>query len=335
MSIPVRTSRIVIAFAIMLSLAMSESESGFESIPVAKPAKTVKTVGAPKLLFGAYAPASDENQMGGVGDLESALGTRLDIVLFYQAWAGGGAPFRLDWIETAAAGGRAPLLTWEPWVPGGSASQPDFSLQAILDGRHDDYIRSWAAGVKQFPNLVYLRPMHEMNGNWYPWSGVVNGNSPAKYVAAWRRIHGIFAAAGAKNVRWVWSPYADDVPSTNRFEPYYPGSSYVDLVAIDGYNWGGCEPTYGGWRSFDQLFSGPYSRIMKMGTRKPVWIGEVGTTELGGDKAAWIAGMFTVLKAKYPYVRAVTWFHTVKECDWRATNPAAARIAMAAGLAAR
>ena len=38
----------------------------------------------------------------------------------------------------------------------------------------------------------YLRPMHEMNGNWYPWAEGVNGNVAGDYVNAWRHVRAIF-----------------------------------------------------------------------------------------------------------------------------------------------
>jgi beta-mannanase len=161
--------------------------------------------------------------------------------------------------------------------------------------------------------------MHEMNGNWYPWGGTVNGNTPKQYRRAWRHIHGIFDQAGVTNVRWVWSPNAVDVPSTNRFERYFPGADYVDVMALDGYNWGDCRPEYGGWKSFDKVFRSAYNRIAKI-SRKSVWIAETASAPEGGNKARWVTNMFRVLPEYYPRVRAVVWFDTKKECDWRLTS---------------
>ena len=45
---------------------------------------------------------------------------------------------------------------------------------------------------------------HEMNGNWYPWG--TDQTTAGQFVAAWRHIHDLFAAAGASNVIWVWNP---------------------------------------------------------------------------------------------------------------------------------
>lgn len=271
--------------------------------------------------FGAYVPSSPQSGMDGVHELENALGRNLDVVMFYQAWGdGSSSSLQPSWLSEAAQGGRNVLVTWEPWVPGGPIDQPDYRLQRIVDGDFDGYIRSWASGLRAYGRRVYLRPMHEMNGTWYPWSGVTNGNSPRLYRTAWRHIHDIFTYVGADNVRWVWSPNAEDVPQGNRFERYYPGDRYVDVVALDGYNWGTCVPQNGGWRSFDAIFRSAYRRITQLAT-KPVWIAETASAPDGGDKSRWVDKMFGSVERRYPRIRQVVWFDSQKECDWRLTSP--------------
>jgi hypothetical protein len=54
-------------------------------------------------------------------------------------------------------------------------------------------------------------------------------------------------------------------------------------------------------------------------------IAEMASTEQGGDKAAWIAGILPALKESYPSVKALVWFHMNKETDWRVDSSAAAR----------
>src|SRR5262245_53833086 len=101
--------------------------------------------------------------MAAFGELEHALGRRLDIVLWYQHWGGWGSAFSSEWVEAAAAGGRMPLLTWEPWTPG-TADQPAFRLSRIAEGAFDAYVESWARSLRAYGRTLYLRPMHEMNG---------------------------------------------------------------------------------------------------------------------------------------------------------------------------
>ena len=76
-------------------------------------------------------------------------------------------------------------------------------------------VASWANSLRAPGRAIYLRPMHEMNGNWYPWAGGVNGNSPALYVQAWRRLVTISRQHGARNVRFVWEPYTVDSPMSS------------------------------------------------------------------------------------------------------------------------
>jgi Glycosyl hydrolase family 26 len=287
--------------------------------PLLDPDGTLHTeVGPQPLLFGAYAPPAPESGLTAVLDLEKAIGRRVDIVLWYQHWAGWGPEFRPEWAESAATGGRIPLLTWEPWAPG-SPEQPEFRLARIADGAFDAYVERWARDLAAYGRALYLRPMHEMNGNWYPWGGTVNGNSPRDYILAWHHLRRLFDRAGATNVRWVWSPQADDVPDdpANAFERYFPGSPSVDVLALDGYNWGTSVEGLGGWRSFDEIFASAYARLTRLGPQ-PVWIAETASDATGGDKPAWVRDMFASAAA-YPRLRAIVWFHTLKERDWRAT----------------
>ncbi len=280
--------------------------------------------------FGVHLPGAPEQGTSSIAQLERTLGRRIAVVNWYQQWGGPDSGANVSWLDAVASGGRVPLVTWEPWVPpagnvptpGVTTDQPDFSLRQIADGRYDSYVTAFAKALAQWGKRVYLRPMHEMNGTWYPWSGTVNGNSPEEFRLAWRHLHDLFAAAGATNVRWVFCANADDVPAGNRFEAYYPGSRYVDVLALDGYNWGSEYPQYGGWRSFDEIFHPAYARLTRLGPQ-PVWITEVASATQGGSKAAWIRDMFSVAStARYARLRALVWFDVDKERDWRATSSA-------------
>lgn len=274
-------------------------------------------LGAQPLRLGAYAPSAAGDQSG-LERFERAIGRPLAVASEYQAWGGSWSePHPEWWSDLSGAGRRDLLITWEPWVPGGAARQPRFGLRSIVAGRHDAYIRRWAHALAAYGRRVYLRPLHEMNGTWYPWAGAVAGNSPALYVRAWRRLHRIFDQEGARNVRWVWSPLVDDVPAGNRFERYYPGRRYVDLLALDGYNWGRDSPAEGGRRSFDAVFAGAYARIARLGPQ-PVWFAEVGSAPDRGARAGWVTAMFRGIAAGgYPRLRALVWFNADRERDWR------------------
>ncbi len=290
---------------------------------------------ADALRFGAWTPGEPYGaSTAGADALAAATGRRVEIVNWYQNWGGG------DWVAAVqphvigavTAGGRTPLLTWEPWDPAAGTNQPAYRLARIAGGEFDAYIAGWARELAAIGAPVYLRPMHEMNGNWYPWGATVNGNSPALYVQAWRRMVTIFRQHGAGNVRFVWSPNNVDVPASNPMEQYYPGTPYVDVLAVDGYNWGSTRPEFGGWQSFSTVFRGAYERLRVLGPQ-PIWIAEVGTAPEGGDKSAWIRDMFAQASTM-SRLQAIVWFNENKERDWRADQTAATAAAFGPGAAA-
>jgi len=283
------------------------------------------------LQFGAWTPGDPYNgTLDGASALEAATGRHVDIVNWYQSWGGG------DWVSAvqqhalAAVSGtsRTPMLTWEPWAPGGGAEQPAYRLSRIAAGEYDLYITTWALAMKLHGGPVYLRPMHEFNGDWYPWSGAANGNTPADFVAAWKRIVDTFRRVGASNVRFVWSPNNIDVPASNDMERYYPGASYVDVLAVDGYNWGTGTPEWGGWQSFSEVFDAAYDRLRALGPQ-PIWFAEVGSAG-DGDKAAWVRDMFA-RAAQMDRLEALVWFNENKERDWRAAPTPEIAAAFAPG----
>jgi beta-mannanase len=159
--------------------------------------------------------------------------------------------------------------------------------------------------------------MHEMNGFWYPWCGTVNGNDPGEFPLVWRRLRRLFAEEGAGNVLWVWSPYAASFPPVpeNRLERYFPGDEEVDLVALDGYNWGTRLPG-GAWEDFTDIFRDGYDRLASLSSR-PVMIAETASAEEGGDKAEWIRSMARALPVRFPRADTLVWFDADKERDWR------------------
>ncbi len=166
--------------------------------------------------------------------------------------------------------------------------------------------------------------MHEMNGNWYPWGATIGDNTPELYIQAWRRMVSIFRDHGATNVKFVWCPVPWSVPDTpdTQLEDYYPGTGFVDILSLDGYNWGSEHPDWGGWQSFESVFGEAYKRLTRLGPQ-PVWIAEVGSAPQGGDKAAWVRDMWKTARTM-PRLEAIVWFDQDKEEDWRVLPVAAA-----------
>jgi len=244
------------------------------------------------------------------------------ILSFYTALGSENERLVLEAIEKVLKYGFIPMITWEPWrLPRGNErpeDQPDFSLSKIINGRHDDSILNLALKMKQISAPVFFRPMHEMNGNWYPWCGKVNGNRPEEYIETWRYIRSIFREAQNCQLIWVWSPYAHSVPkeSDNEVWRYFPGDGEVDWLALDGYNWGE-NRKWSTWQSFEEIFEEGYRTLNQLSPGKPFMIAETGCAEEGGSKERWIEEAFSALKNTFPKIKSLVWFNISKECDWR------------------
>jgi hypothetical protein len=265
-------------------------------------------------MFGAHTDgAVYDGSVDRIDALQHRLDRRIGIAHWYQQWGGNDwvKAFHPELFRTVASSDRLPLLTWEPWDPAAGSDQPRFAPGRIARGDFDDYIEHWARGVRNLDTKVFLRPMHEMNGDWYPWGG----GDPGAYRAAWRHLHDVFERVGADNVRWVWCVNNYDTTGTP-MERYYPGRQYVDVLAMDGYNWGSTKPEWGGWQSFRNVFQSAFRRLRDLGDQ-PIWIAEVGSAPEGGDKAEWVRNMWDTAR-QWDRLKAIVWFDLNKERDWRA-----------------
>jgi len=220
-------------------------------------------------------------------------------------------------MDPLVARGSVPLVTVEPW-DSSSATDPRYALKNIVRGDFDAWFAAGADAARAFGKPFYLRFAPEMNGHWAPWEAGINGNTPQDYIDAWRHVHDIFVSRGAANVKWVWGPNVSGGSAVD-FAAYYPGSDVVDVLALDGYNWG----TLDVWQTYSQVFGPSYDALANLDPVKPVMIAETASAESGGDKAAWITSAFTrEVATRTPRVAVVVWFDVNKETDWRVESSA-------------
>jgi hypothetical protein len=254
-------------------------------------------------------------------------GARPSIVLHYLGFVDELQPLLLRNVADADA---IPFVTWEPfdWRAAIPTAQPDYALRRISDGSFDPYLTRTARTLAAFDEPVLLRFAHEMNGDWYPWSELANGNRPGEYIAAWRHVHGLFEKQGVDNVYWVWSPNVE-YPGSQSLVGLYPGDDYVDVIALDGYNWGSSAAS--GWQTPAEVFEPTLTAVRRLAPGMPLMIGETASSEHGGNKAAWNLALFEWL-ARQPDVEALVWFHLEKEDDWRIDSSAASAIAFREGF---
>jgi mannan endo-1,4-beta-mannosidase len=189
-------------------------------------------------------------------------------------------------------------------------------LDSILAGGWDGYFHRFARAARAQNYPIYYRFGFEMNGNWFPW-----GEQPEKFVKAWRRAWKIFHDEKATNVRWVFSANVlwGDRTVKNDLLPYYPGDGFVDVVGLDGYNFGQDHSRWHSWKSFDDIFAVSLSALKRNYPAKPLWITEIGCAE-GPEKSRWIQDFFNRFNAD-PALRVFVWFNEDKqyagEPNWR------------------
>lgn len=221
-----------------------------------------------------------------------------------------------------------PFIWWQPTNPANPAAGVYERHKNIISGKHDAYIRTWAKAAKAHGGPVIVRMFHEMNGSWFPW-GIEKrfDNSAATFNKAWRHVVTIFRQVGARNVKFLWSPYNAD---KGAYRPFYPGNAWVDFVGATSLNWG----TWGGrkWRSLPDILKRPLAVVRNL-TRtgsdpqgKPVILAEVGSNHEGGDKAAWITQGYKQAYKKFPSIRAMVYLDydtstTAGQPDWRLVVP--------------
>jgi hypothetical protein len=276
-----------------------------------------------------------------VAAFESVTGRHPAIGMVYKRWTYGStiAGFPASDLDAIYSKGSIPVLVWEPWI----YNQPAV-LDTILSGQWDNYIRDYAIAAHNYGKPLFLRFAHEMDGDWYPWGGPVNGalntswgdpkkkDGPEKFVAVWKRVHDIFVQQNATNVYWVWSPNQISSWSTKiEVSEYYPGNNYVDWLGTSGFNWN--YAPWDGWKSFDTVYSYIYGKFNAIAPNKPWMIAEISSCEDPNNataKAAWITDTFAKIKSPYSKFKAIVWFNQdnsgngVPECNWRIDSSSAA-----------
>ncbi|OGC14344.1 hypothetical protein A3J90_05310 [candidate division WOR-1 bacterium RIFOXYC2_FULL_37_10] len=266
---------------------------------------------------------------------EEITGKHLTIVASYRAFSYDGNPyyFPFNTYKTVKKNNSMLFLSWEPrdWDQANPLYYKQSLLPDIIAGKYDEYLDKWAKDIKSLNTPIFLRFAHEMNIENLSWSGAKNGGGKKgaeTYIAAYRHVHDCFATSGVKNVIWVWTPIKWGIPFEpwNHYTNYYPGNDYVDVIAMDEYNWGASQP-WSHWQSFNDIYWQLYSELINLYPSKPLIIGEFSSSEKGGDKSKWIKEAFRDIKEKYPKIKAFIWFHVdnqgerinnvLENTDWR------------------
>jgi mannan endo-1,4-beta-mannosidase len=223
-----------------------------------------------------------------VRSFSAATRAHMALVEFYTPFRIG-SPFPQQYAAQVVALGSTPFIQWNPRTP---------PLSSIAAGNYDGYVRRYATAVKGFGHNVMLSFGHEMNGSWSRWGS--GHATPAQFVAAWRRIHNIFANQHVGNVTWSWDPSHVGADP----QPWWPGAAYVDRIGIDGYLRPG--------DTFADIFAERLAQIRSFAS-KPIFIAETGVAPNPGAPSQ-VIGLFNGVN-KY-HLSGFVWFDVNHLEDW-------------------
>ena len=268
--------------------------------------------------------------------IQEQMGLCPGVVLFFLQWPPlpnqGEGHFPKESLNAIWNTGAIPCLTWEPmyYRDGQERMVP---YQAVLTGDYDPYIDEFASQAALWGKPFMIRFAHEMNIQRYHWGTTRQQYGPESttiYRKMFRYVVKKFREAGAKNVRWVFCPNAESVPNTtydpsaswNRIERYYPGDSYVDILGVDGYNWGNSRTKErdgwdSQWNDFTTIFAESFTRLKAIAPEKPLFIFETASVRQGGDRELWIKRAFEAIRDWH--IDGLIWFQVHKVQDWRLT----------------
>ncbi|WP_285905808.1 glycoside hydrolase family 26 protein [Pseudodesulfovibrio pelocollis] len=265
-----------------------------------------------------------------IENVHEVFGWPITLVVFFVHWPRESQPeFPDEGIQAIQDAGAVPVITWEPMTVDGE-KETAIAAREILDGHWDEYIDAFAVSARDSGGRIILRFAHEMNLMRYHWGGdrsEYGPESPARYRAMFRHIRDRFRLHGADNVLFAFCPNAESLPHPvrdgadwNTASSYYPGDDAVDVLGMDGYNWGTTFTMQEhGWDSrfmaFAEIFSPLYEELRALAPHKPVVVFETATVAEGGDKTAWIED--AVNTARNWGLAGLCWFDADKEQDWR------------------
>lgn len=278
--------------------------------------------------------------------LDTEVGAAPSQLTWYQGWD---QPFPAQTVQSSWQRGALPMITWESKPTQDTTpaqSDPTYALSNIISGKFDSYLQSFAQGVASTGLPVVIRLDQEMNGNWFPWSEGVNGNTSGQFAQMWQHVWNIFQAAGANSdVIWLWAPNrVDNLPHAPALSELYPGDAYVDWVGIDAY-----------WRytseapTFAAVFAKSIAALESV-TNRSIYIAETAGietdptagTDLGPEKVQFTTSLISSIQSN-PRIIGFTWFDNVATSnednvpvtnDWRLDSDPANLLTFKTSLAA-
>lgn len=81
---------------------------------------------------------------------------------------------------------------------------------------------------------IIFRPWHEMSGDWFWWG--TKSCTPSQFKELYAYTYRYLTAKGLNNLVWCFSMAYTGMDTRQRFETFYPGDAYVDIIGVDYYD---------------------------------------------------------------------------------------------------
>jgi beta-mannanase len=205
---------------------------------------------------------------------------------------------------------------------------PIFTLQSIISGKFDNELRRSADDAKRLGIPIMVEFGTEVNGDWFPWGGIFNGeeetngygdsnypDGPERFRDAYRHIIDLFKKEGARNITWCFNVApsqetggASTLEPWNNIKDYHPGDEYIDWIGTSVY---GADMPNSKWKSFTNMVDKAYPELTSVSARKPIAIFEFGVIEeQQGNKTEWIKNALPSVEGgtRYPRIKAISYW---------------------------
>lgn len=277
-----------------------------------------------------FGGAEDKVTSQKIIDFEKLIGKKIVWAYFSNNW-GSGIKFPETAVMAIHSVGVIPFIRMMPrTVFTDGVADPVYTLQGFIDGKFDSDLKKWAQDAKRVGIPIMVEFGTEVNGGWFPWSGILNGgvktngygdpnfpDGPERFRDAYRHIIDLFRKEGVKNITWCFHVYppqgTGDVKELhqpwNNLINYYPGDDYIDWIGISVY---GAFDRGTTWDSFARVLDGAYPELSTISLRKPLAVFEFGVLEdpSQGNKSAWIQGALqSIASVKYPRIKAISYWN--------------------------
>ena len=307
-------SRLVLLAAIAIALAsvVFAITKLASSSPSQPPVAHASLPPSSASYLGVYEPGAPPGTSA-ITAFAQVAGTQPNIAGYYSGWA---EPFATSFANKIRGMGIIPFVQIDPTYA---------SIPAIAAGTYDGYLRSYADSVKDFRQAVVIGFGHEMNAPWEPWG--YKHIAPKEFIAAWRHMWTVFRAEGADNVTWLWT-VNQDRSDTGPVAAWWPGSSYVNWVGIDGYYFRPSD-------TFTSVFGRTIDQVRAFTTR-PVLLSETAV----GPKAGQFVKITDLFQGMQQYgTLGLVWFDKAQDAgiyhqDWRIEGSTTAEAAFRGGASA-